>query len=282
MDKIDLVFDSQKHWSDFQINLLITLIYKVNKKDSASKIYQLKAKDILIEKFSFEQLKAETQSFFKPIYEIQKGNKLIQLPLFSTITFIIGEGVIEIRLHSICKDYFIELKEKYTLITLKSLLKFKSIFSKKLYLLLKKYNEDPISFSILELKKYLSLENAYRDYNTFKKRVILQSQKELCNTDMAFFFEEKKKSRKVNSIKFSLIELQNIMLSPQQKKIQKKLIKETKITDNQAKRIVVRFIPQAIYSILYLIKSAEYSGQIKTSLAGYTVSVFNKITFQKN
>ena len=282
MNNIDLIFENRKDWSDFQINLLILLIHKVEIQDSVFNLYKLKAKDILVRKLSFEEFKHETKPFLSQIYEIEIENRLIQLPLFLSISFIIGEGIIEINLHNLFKAYFLELKEKYTLVTLKNILKFKSIFSKKLYLYLKNYDQKYTEITIDELKDKLDLSTSYRDYNTFKKRVILQSQKELCNTDMAFFFEEKKKSRKVNSIKFSLIELQNIMLSPQQKKIQKKLIKETKITDNQAKRIVVRFIPQEIYSILYLIKSAEYSGQIKTSLAGYTVSVFNKITFQKN
>ena len=282
MDKVDLLFKTRRHWSDFQINLLILLIHKVEKQDTIFKPYILKAKDVLVKKLSFEELKSETQSFLFPVHEIRTGNKLIQLPLFSSITFVIGEGIIEIRLHSIFKMYFLELKENYTLITLKNLLKFKSIFSKKLYLLIKKSDEIVTVLTIDQLKKQFSLVESYRDYNTFKKRVILQSQKELHNTDLAFSFEEIKKGRKVNAIQFKQIELYHILLSVEQKKIQKKLIKETRITDIQAKKIVIKFMPQEIYSILFLIKKAEYSGQIKTSITAYTVSVFNRILSQKN
>ena len=278
MDKIDLLFETRKHWSNFQINTLIALIYKVEKEDSAFKSYKLKAKDILVKKLSFEELKSETQSFLYQNYETQVGNKLTQLPLFSSIVFIIGEGIVEVSLHPLFKAYFLELKERYTLVTLMNLLKFKSRFSKKLYLIFIKSNQKCIEVTIAKLKEELDLTTSYQDYNTFKKRVILQSQKELYNTDMAFFFEEVKKSRKVDSIKFFLIEIQSVVLSIQQEKLQNKLVKETKITNNQAKRIAIKFTSQEIYSTLYLIKDAEYSGRIKTSLGGYTVSVFNKIS----
>ena len=282
MRNIDLLFKCRKHWSAFQINLLVTLIYKVEKQDVAFKLYKIKAKDVLVEKLSFEELKAETYSFLSTIYEVEIDNKLSQLSIFSNISFIIGEGIIEINLHPIFKNYFWKLKENYTLITLKNVLNFKSIFSKRVYLFLKKSNQKIIQITITDLKKQLNLEEAYQDYNTFKKRIILQSQKELHNTDMAFFFEEIKKSRKVDVIQFKQIQLQNMILSNQQKELQEKLRKETKITELQSRKIVIKFMEQEIYSILYKIKEAKSSGRIKTSLAGYTVSFFNRILNQKN
>lgn len=281
MNKIDLLFESRKQWTDFQINLLISLIYKVGKKDPLLKIYKIKAKDILFHKQSLEELKAETKVFISQTYEIKTINKLTQLSIFSSISFIIGEGIIEITLHPLFKTYFLSLKENYTLITLKYLLNFKSIFSKKIYLFLKKTNEG-VSISIEELKAKLKLEEAYQDYNTFKRRVVLQSQKELHNTDMAFLFEEVKASRKVEFIKFKQILIQNIELSNNQKELQKKLIEETKISKFQAKKIVIKFMSQEIYSTLYIINDAKYSGRIKTSLAGYTISIFNKMLIQKH
>ena len=278
MNKIDLLFESRKQWTDFQINLLITLIYKVEKQDVP--FYKIKAKDILFSKRSLEELKHETEVFLFQIYEVQTSNKLTQLPMFSSVGFIIGEGIIEVTLHPFFKAYFLSLKEKYTLITLRNLLSFKSNFSKKIYLLLKKRGAET-SISIDDLRKEFHLQIAYRDYNTFKKRVILQSQKELHNTDLAFLFEEIKKGRKVEAIEFKQRVSQNIELSNQQKKIQEKLIQETKITAFQAKKIVVKFMPQEIYSTLYIINEAKHSGRIKTSLAGYTVSIFNKILVQK-
>lgn len=280
MRDIDLIFNTRKDWSNFQINLLIALIHKVEKQDEVLNSYKIKAKDVLIEKLSFEELKNETNFFLSKVYEIQIGNKLTRLSIFSKISFVIGEGIIEVSLNPIFKNYFWELKEKYTLVTLKNILKFQSVFSKKIYLLLKKSNQKIVQFSIQELKEKLAVQAAYKDYNTFKKRVILQSQKELHQTDMAFFFKEIKKSRKVDIIQFE--ERQNIVLSNHQKELQKKLMKETKITDNQSKRIVIKFTPQEIHSILYKVKEANNLGYIKTSLAGYTVSTFDKILSQKN
>jgi len=281
MKELDLLFDTRKHWSDFQINLLIDLINKVEKQDIESKVYQIKAKNVLFNKLSFDELRIETQFFLSRIYEVQTVNRLTQLSILSSITFIIGKGLIEVKLHPLFKAYFLELKERYTLVTIKNLLSFKSIFSKKLYLLLKKSNEINFTITINKLKEELDLIASYRDYNTFKKRIILQSQKELHNTDMSYFFEEIKKSRKVEAIEFKQIQFQNIILSPQQKELQNKLIKETKITETQSKKIVIKFMAQEVYTTLFLIKDLAYSGRIKTSLAGYTVSTFNRMLLQK-
>ena len=281
MDKIDLLFGEKKQWSNLQINILIALIYKVEKQDSDFKSYKIKAKDVLFKKLSFEELKSETQPFLSKIYELKTSNQLTQLSIVSSLTFVIGEGIIEIELHPLFKAYFLELKNKYTLVTLQNLLSFKSVFSKKLYVFLKKNNEYITTLAIEKLKKQLSLVSSYQDYNTFKRRVILQSQKELHNTDMAYFFKEIKESRKVEFIQFEQTKIQNIILSTQQKILQKKLMDETKITELQSKKIVLKFLSQEIYSTLFLIKEVAYSGRIKTSLAGYTVSLFNSILIQK-
>lgn len=282
MNRIDLLFETRRSWTDFQINFLIALIYKVEKKDRVFKPYTLKAKDILVEKLSFEELKIETQSLLSQTYEVQIGNHLTQLSIFSSITYIIGESIVEINLHPLFKTYFLHLKDNYTLVTLKNLLKFKSIFSKKMYLILKKSKEAVVNLTIEMLKDELYLKESYQDYNTFKKRVILQAQKELHNTDMAFFFEEVKKSRKIETIIFKQVLFDNIELSILQKELQNKLIKDTKITESQSRKIVIKFMPQEIYATLYMIKHVKQLGQIKTSLAGYTVGVFNQILFQKN
>lgn len=278
---MDILFNTKNHWSLFQINLLTTLIHKVKKEDNAFKIYNIKAKEIIPSKMSFSELKISTLKLINRTYELNQNNKTYQISIISSIAFRRGEGILEIIIHPLIKHHFLNLKEKYTLISIKSLLSFKSIYSKKLYCWLKKNKEDIFIFNIQNMKQEFGIEERYSDYNTFKKRVILQAQKELSNSDFPFFFHEIKNSRKVESIQFLPVNIKELLLSANQQELQQKLVKDTKITMLQAKKIVVRFSKEEILFLLFTIKKANQAGQIKTSLSGYTVGVFNTILKQK-
>lgn len=280
MYDIDILFNTRNHWTEFQINLLITLIHKVKKDDNVFKTYPIKAKEIIPYKMSFIELKEATLKLLNRTYEVSQNNRIYQVAIVSSIAFRRGEGVLEIILHPIIKSYFLELKEKYTLISIKYLLSFKSTYSKRLYIWLKEDRENFI-FDIQNMKQQFGIEERYSDYNTFKKRVILQAQRELSSSDFPFFFQERKNSRKVESIQFLPINFKEILLNVNQQNLQQKLVKDTKITMLQARKIVIRFSKQEILSLLFLIKKANQTGQIKTSLSGYTVGVFNTILKQK-
>jgi plasmid replication initiation protein len=281
MNGIDLLFETRKQWSDFQIHLLLELIHKVEQGDNSYKVYKVKAKDILFQKISFETLQIETQIFFHKVYLVTDTNRLTQVSIFSSVTFLVGEGIIEIVLPPLIKTYFLALKNQYTLVTIKNILNFKSLYSKKLYLILKGFEEENITITVEDLKNQLNVTEVYRDYNTFKKRIILQAQKELHLTDIPFFFQEIKVSKRIVSIQFIKTAIHHIPISNEQIELQDKLIKDTKITALQAKRIVIKFTAQEIYSALYMIKDLEYSKRIKTNLAAYVVGVFNKKLLNK-
>ena len=280
MYDIDILFNTRNHWTEFQINLLITLIHKVKKDDNAFKIYPIKAKEIIPYKMSFIDLKKSTLKLLNRSYELSQNNRIYQVAIVSSITFRRGEGILEIILHPIIKSYFLELKEKYTLVSIKYLLSFKSTYSKRLYIWLKENRENFI-FDIQNMKQQFGIEERYSDYNTLKKRIILQAQKELSSSDFPFFFKEIKSSRKVESIQFLPVNFKEILLNVNQQNLQQKLVKDTKITMLQARKIVIRFTKEEILSLLFLIKKANQAGQIKTSLSGYTVGVFNTILKQK-
>lgn len=281
MTELDILFSTRYDWTRFQINLLTTLIHKVKKEDNSFKIYNIKAKDVLPNKMSFTELKRSTLKLLYRTYELKQNNRIHQVAIISSISFRKGEGILEIVFHPLIKSYFLHLKEKYTLVSIQSLLSFKSIYSKKIYVLLKQNNLDSITFHIQNMKQQFGIEEQYSDYNTFKKRVILQAQKDLSSSDLPFFFQEIKSSRKIERIQFLPLDTKEILLNIEQQNLQQKLVKDTRITMLQARKIVIRFTKEEILSLLFLIKKVNQSGQIKTSLSGYTVGVFNTILKQK-
>ncbi len=111
------------------------------------------------------------------------------------------------------RRHLLDLKEKYLTYDVRNILKLTSVYSIRIYELLKQYegmiDESKLShtkrkFSIDELKKVLGIEDGeYQLYGHFKNKIILKAQKDLeSETDIRFEIEEEKSSRKITSIIF--------------------------------------------------------------------------------
>lgn len=114
-------------------------------------------------------------------------------------------GVLTMRMHEDLAPHLFQLKKAFTLIQLETVLKLKSVYAIRIYELLKQYEKfEERTFTVQELREILILEDKYPQYYDFKKKVILQAQKELATTDMAFdFTEDKKDTRSIQEITFT-------------------------------------------------------------------------------
>lgn len=113
------------------------------------------------------------------------------------------------------RRHLLDLKEKYLTYDVRNILKLTSVYSIRIYELLKQY-EGMIDeskqgyakrkFSIDELKKVLGIDDGeYLLYGHFKNKIILKAQKDLeSETDIKFEIEEEKSSRKIVSIIFHI------------------------------------------------------------------------------
>lgn len=111
------------------------------------------------------------------------------------------------KIYSLIQNY---LENGYTPNNLAVLFGIGNYYAQRLYDLLRLWSgtKSVITYSIDELKMYLSLEGKYGDYNTFKRRVILPAIKAL--VDIGCFeidFKENKVGRKVDSIDFIVKDL---------------------------------------------------------------------------
>jgi plasmid replication initiation protein len=125
----------------------------------------------------------------------------------------------------------------------------------------------------------LSLEDKYKTYTLFKRRVVEQAQKELQHTDMAFEFTEVKKGRKVVKLQFRIKPANEILLSEEQERASKKLETDLFLSPLQAKKIVIYVPNKEVLKTIFDIKTAQREGRIKTNIAAYAYGVF-KIKYQ--
>lgn len=122
-------------------------------------------------------------------------------------------GRFYLRIEQSMEEHLLELKERFTIYDINNIRMLSSNYSLRIYEVLKSYEwVNEYAFDILEFKQIigvLTIKNGkvendlYSRYYDFKKRVLLVAQEEINTfTDITFEFEEIKKGRKVDKLKF--------------------------------------------------------------------------------
>ena len=136
-----------------------------------------------------------------------KKNTILLTGWISSAKYNAGE--IRLKISDELRPYLFEVK-KFLKYKLENILPLKSDYSIRLYELLKdrfelcnRYGNKPETIiSVDELRKILEIPKGYR-YNHIKMQILEYSKKELeKHTDIIFDYEEIKKERKVNELKF--------------------------------------------------------------------------------
>ena len=186
------------------------------------------------------------------------------------------------------KPYLLEISSNFTSYYFENITNLKSYYSIRIYELLKQYLGKKITgwwkVSIEDLRDILKIETKhYKLYGDFKRKVILQAQKEIDKkTDIKFTFEEEKKGRKVEIITFFITSKNNKTIEVKQKKEEKKqepkididpiLLKE--LEDLKIDNIFIRDIIK-IYPVDRIKRNLEYTKKelandnINSSVGGY-------------
>ena len=135
---------------------------------------------------------------------IGKYEKTIVTSWLSSAEYIHDKGIILLQFSPKLRNFLLDLQENFTVYSFGDVKCLKSTYSFRLYELLKQYRKlKERVFYIDELKEMFQIKDAYKNYYDFKKKVILVAQRELAEkADIRFEFEEIKKGRKTNQIRF--------------------------------------------------------------------------------
>ncbi len=276
------LIESRHELTTLQKKIMLFLISRVSKSDKPFQQYSLKISEFadtsnVVSPQLYSRIKQSTAELLMKVYEIQETDGILQVGMLSSAKYLDGKGTVQIRFDPALMPYILALKERFTFVPLRHVLGFRSIHSIRVYEMLRQFR-GPGYFviSIYDLKYRLCVENKYVKYAAFKKYVLLQAQKELKGTDCEFTFEEFKKGRRVDRIKFSIVSPKKIELSKKETKLLNKLVKEYQLTLPQARKIILHLSPTIIQQTLYEIQTAKVNNVIKTNLGAFTVGVFKK------
>lgn len=249
----DLSFSEQK--------IILTLASMVQPTDEEFKPYKFEIKEFMKligikDKSKYTEIPKTTKELMKKVFEIEEGKKIIQVAWLSSAEYEKGTGYVELEFSPKLKPYMLKLNNMFTQYKLDNILNMKSKYSSRIYELLKcnEYKKQGyIEIELEELRNLLKTEGMYHQYQDFKRKVIMQTQKELkAKTDISFEFEEIKTGRKITSIRFhihSKNKAKNEMAATIEHKIttvpQSNLLKQVqaicykhKITDKEASGIL--------------------------------------------
>lgn len=121
-------------------------------------------------------------------------------------TYFKGSGKAELCIDPRMIPFLTQLQGNFFRYKLPYILSLKSIYSIRIYELLKSYQRyKSMIFKVSQLRKILDVEHKYPDYWMFRKKTILAAQKELkAKTDIRFTFSEERLGHSVHSIRFNI------------------------------------------------------------------------------
>lgn len=168
-------------------------------------------------------IKDAANKLLTKIIEIEKqssnGAKWVRIPLLIAVEGFKNKeegNYISVQFHPELKPFLMELKERYLQYDIRNLWGLTSVYSVRMYELLKQYERiGKRHFDLDNLRLILGINpEEYKLYGHFKSKVILKAQNDLREvTDIHFTFKEKKDSRRVVGLTFQILKNETIQLS---------------------------------------------------------------------
>lgn len=153
---------------------------------------------------NYKQVRDAAYTLLDQKLERKIGKNGFQLyTLFSTIKY--ENGIITGEFHKDLKPFFLGLQEKFTQLHLQQYMKLPSIYSQKIYLLLKSWDDKPeFIIKLKDLQETLHTPESFRkNFKEFRRWVLEKSHKDITSkTSLYYEWEPIKKGRAVNEIRF--------------------------------------------------------------------------------
>lgn len=203
----NLITTSRYDFSACQLDVVFMLLASLDEKRDPSLPYNIRVMDIEAitgRKWNYQQLRDSNDDLMGRVYEIDLGDKIRTMLLFSAVDYIHGTGSFDIHINPLAREYFFELRNNYTLMHLKSLLLCSSKHAKRIYALCCRWRGvGGKKYTIGEFKEMLGLKDPkgkepeqYPNIADFKKYVLEVAKRQInSSTDITFDYKLTKRGR---------------------------------------------------------------------------------------
>lgn len=228
--KANELVESRYKFDIWETRVFAKMITLIHKDDEDFKTYRIYIKEIQDDfqlsknKDAYKRLKDGARRLMRRIvkitYKTDEGEKVLETPVIIGLeTLVAGKSFIDVSFHPNMKPFLLQLKSQFLMYDIRNILKISSVHSVRIYELLKQYEKIGFrTFLVEELKDILQVSEKYPLYANFKQRIIKKAQKDLEKyTDISFTYEEIKKVRSVEKIKFFIHKNTGSQKEPNQK-----------------------------------------------------------------
>lgn len=207
------VIEAGYQLSIYESRILLTCIAKIDsmKPLTSDDRFELSVNDIadlvtLDDKNAYQALKLAVDKLAERWVYIDnptKNVKLLKTRWVSGVRYVNQEGVIQLTFATDILPYLSQLSREFTKYRLENVLKFKSIYSIRIYELLCKWGGSEKVLTVEWIRKYFQLEDKYQNIGDLKKRVLTTALDEINqHSDMWVKYEQVKRGRSVVGFKF--------------------------------------------------------------------------------
>lgn len=193
--------------------ILANLIACVRHDDTQFKdTYRVPVKDFISDKGggSYSRIKAVCRELSKATAEIEEPDPDGAHPIFRIYTFfsslVYRKGVVEARFNQEMQPLLLDLRRCFTQYNLLEYLTLPSIYSQKLFEILKSWANTPeVTLPIAELHRMLDTPDSFRkNFAAFRRFVLQKAHKDiLARTSLRFDWQPLKQGRAVGAVRFT-------------------------------------------------------------------------------
>lgn len=213
----NLITNSRYSMSAVEMNIIFLLIAQLKKDDPVDQVYHISVKELEETSGStinYGRLKEYTFKLRNRGYEIEHKDGYLQVGICASVEYIRHKGLLEIEVARKLRPFLFDLKDNFTTYSLRTALKIRSTYAKRLYQMFCMWRSTGRFFIKIEDLKYkldlidpVSKEEKYPKYGMFKKKVLEVALSEInANTNLAVEMEERKTGRKITNLIFHIKE----------------------------------------------------------------------------
>lgn len=193
--------------SVYEPRLVALVASRVQASDQDFQTYQLPIRELLGEAQdgrTYQLVSEVIDNLMGRVITIQQQNGWEKYNVFSKCKYDRDKGTIEVRFDPDLKEHFLGLKSHFTKYSLFEFLILPSIYSQRLFEVLKSWDDKPeVTISLQELFTILNVPKSLQRYPDFRRYVLEKAHKDI-NGKTTFYYEWQpiKMGRAVSSIKF--------------------------------------------------------------------------------
>lgn len=206
--------NARYEYSELQLDLFFFLVSKL-RKEQKNTTYELNIRELSEltgKKYNASYLHKATADMGSRVFEVFTEKTYEQLWMFQRVKYLLGQGIIEIKLTEDILPYLFDLKENFTSYELASALRLTSKYAKRIYQLCSQWKDkgETRKYDLQEFKKMLGLldekgNGKIKQIGQLREKVLDVAVKQINeHTELHISYSLEKKVRTFKNIAFTV------------------------------------------------------------------------------